>query len=130
MSVSLPTDDTAPATARRSARLVLDQWDLDHVRDIVLVVVSELVTNAVQHGHPPVRMSFRQDSDRLTVGVHDSLPPLRNGAASDPGPEAESGRGLYIVSALGSVTGSRDEPAGKVVWVEFDASEHPAPEAR
>jgi anti-sigma regulatory factor (Ser/Thr protein kinase) len=119
VSVSLPTDDTAPAKARRSARSVLDQWDLDHLRDTLLVVVSELVTNAVRHGRPPVRMSFRYVDDRLTVGVHDSQPPT-TASATDPGPEAESGRGLFIVSALGSITGSRDESNGKVIWVELD----------
>ncbi|MGI8537605.1 MAG: ATP-binding protein, partial [Mycobacteriales bacterium] len=73
-SLSLPIDDTAPSCARRRTRELLSQWGLDHLRDTVLVVVSELVTNAVRHGRPPVSMSFRYDGARLAVGVHDSQP--------------------------------------------------------
>src|SRR5690348_11256707 len=45
----------APATARRRARVVLEAWGLDEeqVYD-TLLVISELVTNAVTHALPPV----------------------------------------------------------------------------
>jgi len=118
-SLSLPTDDTAPSRARRTTRQLLSQWGLEHLSDTVLVVVSELVTNAVRHGRPPVSMSFRYDGARLAVGVHDSQPPHASPHGVS-GPDAESGRGLFIISALGSTTGSRHEPTGKVVWVELD----------
>lgn len=118
-SLSLPTDDTAPSRARGTTRELLSQWGLDHLCDTVLVVVSELVTNAVRHGQPPVRLSLRYDGARLAVGVHDSQPPTTR-VPGISGLEAESGRGLFIISVLASTTGSRYEPTGKVVWVELD----------
>jgi anti-sigma regulatory factor (Ser/Thr protein kinase) len=113
---------TAPAAARReaaefAARLGAGSaaaWRL-------LVVVSELVTNAVQHGDPPVTLILERRAEAILVEVED-------GGAAEPElrvqPERWSGRGrgLEIVVALGRTWGWRPRPGGKIVWCEVPLS--------
>ncbi|MFB7867730.1 ATP-binding protein [Streptomyces sp. NPDC056069] len=104
----------APATARHAVRPVLEAWGLDGDRLYdVLLVVSELVTNAVTHALPPVMLHLHaavDGSGRVQVHVTDGGPRAR--AESAPGnwaaarPEDEHGRGDVIVSALAGPTGT------------------------
>lgn len=119
VEVELPADVSAPGSARRAVRPLLARWRLSGLLDPVLLTVSELVTNAVRYGRPPVRLSLRRCSEGLVVGVHDSvaLPPRD---PSLPHDDAESGRGLALVEAFADETGVRPEADGKVVWARFE----------
>ncbi|MFD3558504.1 ATP-binding protein [Streptomyces sp. NPDC058686] len=94
-----------------------------HLDDVVLIV-SELVTNAVQHGTAPgdpLRLVVDADDRRTRVEVHDPArhhPCIRDAASQD-----DDGRGLAIVNALclGS-WGVTDTTTGKAVWAEVAAS--------
>ncbi|MDX2565443.1 ATP-binding protein [Streptomyces sp. TX20-6-3] len=105
----------APATARHAVRPVLASWglDADRVYD-TLLVVSELVTNAVTHALPPVVLHLRGSADGsggVQVHVTDGGPRTEAGhgnwAATRP--EDEHGRGGQIITALASHTGTATE---------------------
>lgn len=103
------------------ARQAVQRWateiGLGPPTDDLLLVVSELVTNAVRYGSPPVRVEVSADERTVTVGVVDAAtarPVLRN-AADD----AESGRGLLLLSSLSTEHGVRSQPPGKVVWASL-----------
>ncbi|MER7700011.1 SpoIIE family protein phosphatase [Streptomyces sp. NPDC096095] len=127
----LAQDRTAPATARVLVRDRLQDWGLgeDTVESTELIV-SELVTNAVSYGTPPLRLRLLLDST-LTCEVHDgstAAPHLRHARTVD-----EGGRGLFIVSRLASHWGARHGPDGKVLWTEQELSgddSEPPPPAR
>ncbi|MEU4096634.1 ATP-binding protein [Streptomyces sp. NPDC026673] len=117
----------AVAVARRTARTVLTGWAVpeEAVHDAVLVV-SELVTNAVEHALPPVALRLRRgESDGVAiirVEVTDGGPAPRQGAwASSCGP-GEHGRGAGIVDSLGigSGVGSRTRGGGR--WADLIAA--------
>ena len=84
--------------------------------DTVLLLVSELVTNAVRHARTPFELSVKVRGPQVTVSVvdHDRAhqPRLRHPAALDT-----SGRGLHLVQQLSNSWGtelvSRD---AKRVW--------------
>lgn len=121
--VDLPDDRRAPTAARVAVRETLTRWRLGAIADDVLVAVSELVTNAVVHGRPPVWLLLRRRPGRLSVSVHDDhhRPAHTAGLASTA---AESGRGLAIVDALADRVRVEQVPEdGTIVHAEFSAEE-------
>ena len=72
--VGLPCDPTAPRDARSLARDVLGRWRVPELVDPVVLTVSELVTNAVRHGRPPVELCLRRLGRTVRVEVHDGEP--------------------------------------------------------
>jgi anti-sigma regulatory factor (Ser/Thr protein kinase) len=128
---SLPHDPGAVSTVRRRIRTVLTDWNLaaDNAEDILLVV-SELLTNAIVHALPPATLRLsRCEVNRcraVRVEVTDMGPPAPAGLpapadhALDPD---EHGRGLAIVSALASRCGVRAHLGGTNRWAELEVGE-------
>jgi serine/threonine-protein kinase RsbW len=118
--VTLPDGPEGASFARRAMARAADLWRLDReMTETALLLVSELATNAIRHGRPPVRMSLRWERNRLRVEVTDSSPALPQ--LSRTGPDQIGGRGLQIVQLLaarwGASTSSRR--LGKTVWFEL-----------
>jgi anti-sigma regulatory factor (Ser/Thr protein kinase) len=107
-------------------RARLGEWGIDgDAEDVSLLLVSELVTNAVLHSRPPLRLLAVCDGACLRVEVHDgdraSAPTLRRTHDElAEGDSAPGGRGLKLVEALASRWGSREYDGGKLVWFELD----------
>lgn len=116
---------TAPSRARELSRFQLAEWGLRDLSDAADVVVTELVTNAVQacerHG-PSARVTvlLSVSGDRVRIEVSDPDPSLPT-PNDDAGLLDESGRGLYLVDAMsGGRWGAHPCPEeGKVVWAEL-----------
>ncbi|MDU0258027.1 ATP-binding protein [Streptomyces sp. PU10] len=112
------------ARARVFTRDTLRGWSLEHRRDDAVLVVTELVSNAVTHavpsaaaGVPEVRLGLALGPARLTLTVADpgDNTPVFN--PSDGSALREHGRGLCIVDALAEEWGwAPRPPAGKTVW--------------
>lgn len=107
--------------ARRLLRSYLEAWGMAAVADTGVLVLSELLTNAVQYGSGPpdrlVETRFERLPDgRLRIEVHDAsgVRPQRRDVSLD----AESGRGLALVDVLtGGCWGVSDRTGvGKLTW--------------
>ncbi|MDL4774848.1 ATP-binding protein [Actinomadura xylanilytica] len=100
--------------------LVFGGWGLDD--HVARVVVSELATNSIKHG------SGEGDSVIVRAYRLDGLPVLEAWDRSDalpvvrePGPAAESGRGLLLMETLVLRWGTRPlAEGGKVVYAVLD----------
>lgn len=103
-----------PGQARRAVAECAARLGLDGVVDDLMLIVSELVTNAVRHGSPPVRLEVLADADVVRVAVGDSDPGLPRPRTVDE--DAEGGRGMALVELLTSDHGVRLQPPGKTVW--------------
>lgn len=85
--------------------------------DDLAVVVSELVTNALRHGGPPVALEVEDVGDGVVVAVEDQSG--RQPVPWDAGADDEHGRGLLLVDRLARETGVRPRPPGKTVWADL-----------
>lgn len=82
------------------------------------LLVSELVTNAIVHGGTSATVEIHRPTDILRVAVRDdnpNLPPL----GERPVIDADSGRGLMIVSLLAPRWGIEAADGGKAIWFEL-----------
>jgi serine phosphatase RsbU (regulator of sigma subunit) len=112
------------ARARALAQRHAHEAGRDDLVDDVALVVTELVTNAVLHGHGCTAVDVLRHPDGLRVEVRDRspLPPVF-GHASD---ESLTGRGVRLVAALSVRWGAEAESTGgKVVWAELTGETHP-----
>ncbi|MEV6317849.1 ATP-binding protein [Streptomyces sp. NPDC051776] len=112
----------AASTARHLTRSVLDAWHVDgEVADSVLLVVSELVTNAVRHAEPPVVLHLHRDARRqVWVMITDGGPATTKGTWAAGCEVDEHGRGLGIVMALAAAHGFYKHPDGEAThWARL-----------
>ncbi|MFI7016047.1 SpoIIE family protein phosphatase [Streptomyces sp. NPDC050164] len=107
--------------ARRFSARTLRSWDVVAEADTVLLVVSELVTNALVHTQGALRLDLTLAADRLRVTVSDSSPraPAKPVVVDW---ESTGGRGLFLVEALSAAWGSVPVGGGKQVWSEIVVS--------
>ncbi|WP_308379189.1 ATP-binding protein [Streptomyces sp. ISL-43] len=120
-------DPAEVGRARRWARSRLAGsgiGDDEPLAETLILLISELVTNAVVHtGCPAVlRMLFGEPGVRVEVAdASDRAPARRRAAGDDTG-----GRGLELVDGLADRWGWQPEGAGKRIWCEVDRAEKAA----
>jgi PAS domain S-box-containing protein len=117
--LELPAGPKAAAAARRFAAEALDGWPAGIDAELVELLVSELVTNAVRHTSGVIGLRLRRTGSALYVEVTDNdtrIPRLRTTVEDE-----ENGRGLHLVSELSWRWGVRPLADGKVVWFELSA---------
>jgi anti-sigma regulatory factor (Ser/Thr protein kinase) len=130
------TDPRSVSDARRFAARAVTPVHPD-LCDAVMLLVSELATNAIRHGRSDYSVDARVLPAGVRVEVTDRGPGETGGsaasfpaAASGHALSAESsspesgGRGLRIVEALADVWGVVAKPpeAGRMVWFEMRAN--------
>lgn len=110
-------DPSSAATVRHeiAADLTAHSVTADSVDDVVLVV-SELVGNAVVHapGSGDLDVAWDVDGDNVILRVKDDSDACP--APRDAADDAVNGRGLAIVAALSAEWGVRRAARGKLVW--------------
>ncbi|MFI1568058.1 ATP-binding protein [Streptomyces sp. NPDC020490] len=118
-TLRLAHDVTAAASARREARILLASWGLPQEQtDDILLIISELVTNAVEHALPPVALRLRRmgADGGVHIDVSDAGPAASEGARAATGTPAEHGRGRVIIDALSAGHGTRAEAGSVHHW--------------
>ncbi|KAK1177460.1 SpoIIE family protein phosphatase [Streptomyces sp. NBS 14/10] len=111
----VPLDPAAVAPIRAAAAQQIRSWGLEEADFAAELIISELITNALRYGAPPVRLRLLRGRD-LTFEVSDgssTSPHLRRARATD-----EGGRGLFLVSQFAQRWGTRYTADGKVIWAE------------
>jgi anti-sigma regulatory factor (Ser/Thr protein kinase) len=118
LTTVFPSVAPSAASARRFVAAALRRWGCsDDFIELVLLLTSELVTNAYRHAGTETRVSVRLDDDCARVEVHDvgrgepELRPLDT--------DRTDGRGLQIVDALADRWGYHSNAGGTDVWFEL-----------
>ncbi|MFJ8164338.1 SpoIIE family protein phosphatase [Streptomyces sp. NPDC096136] len=112
----LASDPSVVADARRYTTEQLTAWELDEASFVAELVVSELVTNAIRYGRPPIQLRLIHEGNTLICEVSDAsstAPHMRRARTFD-----EGGRGLLLVAQLAQRWGTRHAPTGKTIWAE------------
>lgn len=109
-------DPAAVAPVRAECGAQLQAWGLEGIGFTTELILSELITNAIRYGSPPIKVRLLHQRS-LTCEVSDgssTSPHVRRAATTD-----EGGRGLFLVAQLAQRWGTRYTSGGKVIWAEL-----------
>lgn len=114
VTTDLPAVPESVPEGRAFLTKALTSWDCTTTADDARLLLSEILTNAVQHAQGPLGLHLCRTATELTVEVSDHSPhlPQPRLAAEDD----ESGRGLILVRALADTWGVRPTDEGKTTW--------------
>jgi anti-sigma regulatory factor (Ser/Thr protein kinase) len=119
VSAHLAPTPAAPGTARELVEGACRSWGVGYLAGPATVVVSELVSNAVQHAGTDLKVIVALRGGYLHVSVQDGSPdpPMvtdlgARGGALVP----ERGRGLHLIKGYAVAWGSTPTDGGKTVW--------------
>jgi anti-sigma regulatory factor (Ser/Thr protein kinase) len=119
LELQLPHTTESVRRARRTIAAFLDPAEVPGtVVDDLLLLVSELVTNAVVHAGSPAVVRLDADIKRIKVAVADRDAD-KAPSVVEPDPLSSSGRGVLLVDRLAARWGVEPQCEGKVVWFEL-----------
>ena len=116
-----PTPEGARA-ARHFVQAALDDLDLE-VCDTVVLLTSELATNAMLHARTDFEVAVARGEDALRIEVTDGNTRLPQPCMAPA--DATTGRGLALVDAMASAWGADRHGRGKTVWFEMRSLSRP-----
>ncbi|NUR40046.1 MAG: MEKHLA domain-containing protein [Streptomyces sp.] len=114
LTTDLPALPSSVPEGRAFLNKALTAWECGGPAEEARLLLSEILTNAVQHAEGPIGLHLCRTATDLTVEVSDRSPhlPQPRIAAQDE----ESGRGLLLVRALADGWGVRPTDEGKTTW--------------
>jgi anti-sigma regulatory factor (Ser/Thr protein kinase) len=120
-SLDLDGSPRSPRDSRRFVNETAQDWGVHGDQlDVARLLATELVTNAMLHGAPPIRIAAHRSNSVVRIEVSDAnpQPPL-------PRPfdaEAPTGHGILLVERLARRWGVDARDDGKTVWFEIARS--------
>jgi anti-sigma regulatory factor (Ser/Thr protein kinase) len=121
--MSLPRAPASAAEARRQVRRFAAENDLLDRAGVALLVLSELVTNAVLHGGAPIHVAVTSDGEILRIEVTDGDPRTDRLVVEAGRTDRPGGRGLHIVNSVARNWGTTVDASSKTVWAEVGLDE-------
>ena len=116
----LAPEITSISAARRYAQSIIGSESVADF-DVVALLITEVVTNAIVHARTPIVMTVQKTGGTIRVEVHDedpTLPVVQRAEPYQPG-----GRGMAIVAGFADAWGAKAAPPnGKTVWFEVACS--------
>ncbi len=118
-SIDLPPSQVSVPASRHLLLELLRVWDVPHDRQDAALLVTELVSNVVDHvgGEANLTLEVAVSEDWLRIAVADgsSVRPV----VQELSHERPRGRGLRMVQAIADRWGAEDHEGGKRVWFEL-----------
>jgi anti-sigma regulatory factor (Ser/Thr protein kinase) len=118
-SIDLPPAVGSVIAARRLVRELLRVWDVPHDHEDAALLVTELVSNVVDHVQGEANLTLELSlSDawlRISVADGSSIRPVVQELSHD----RPRGRGMRMVEAIADRWGAEDHQGGKRVWFDL-----------
>ncbi|HEX2384386.1 MAG TPA: ATP-binding protein [Acidimicrobiales bacterium] len=115
----LPPEPGSAGAARRFVTDALRARDID--LELVSLLVSELVSNAILHAHTPLEVAVRIRGTHIRITVADESPVIP--AMKQYAQDSVTGRGLTMVDSAAERWGIDEMADGKAVWFEIPLDE-------
>ncbi len=123
MNLRLPPHSASASAARGFVRERCAAWGVDEaVQQLVELIASELVTNAVLHARTDLELTVSMHAAQIRVGVRDeaATAPLQGIVeAARPDADQEHGRGLGLLALIGADVDVEPTSTGKIVWASL-----------
>jgi anti-sigma regulatory factor (Ser/Thr protein kinase) len=115
----IPRDPSVLAGVRGTMRETLHGWGLKAEAEDVVLILDELLVNALIHGAGEITflLAFNQATGGLRGEVTDEDP--RSPVQLEPGVDRQDGRGMLLVKHLAQTWGWQATEEGKVVWFTY-----------
>jgi anti-sigma regulatory factor (Ser/Thr protein kinase) len=129
VQLTLPASGQPVRLARQVTREVLTAWQLAYVQETAVLLVSELVTNAVRHARGTDAITLKLQAARtwLRIEVYRRRPGLA--VVRTAGEFDESGFGFAVVNSLADKWGVDETVVGNTAWAELCVRGEPVPRA-
>lgn len=114
-----------PTCVSKAASCARARWDASHLTDAAVLVITELVTNAITHAHGPLTASISR-AHSATHRTHTAVRlAVRDNSTTTPvliwaDPSLPGGRGIWLIDAVSRAWGTTPLHPGKVVWAVLD----------
>ncbi|MCA1712834.1 MAG: SpoIIE family protein phosphatase [Actinobacteria bacterium] len=118
----LPAHGRSASEARRIIEAAVEEAQLTDLVDEALLLVTELVTNAIVHAGTELELLVSTDGPTLRVEVSDRSPGAIPVVRDQPSETREGGRGIFLLDALATEWGTRHFGSGKSVWFQLGPS--------
>jgi hypothetical protein len=130
LQLRLPACGQPVRLARQVTRGVLTAWGLAHLEETAVLLVSELVTNAVRHATSTdaITLELEVVQTCLRIEAYRRRPGLA--LPRTTGEFDESGFEFALVNSLANRWGVRETVTGKTAWAELDVRGEPGPQPR
>jgi anti-sigma regulatory factor (Ser/Thr protein kinase) len=130
LQLTLPASGQPARLARQVTREVLAAWRLAHAEETAVLLVSELVANAVRHARSTdaITLELEVVQTCLRIEVYRYRPGLA--VPRTAGEFDESDFGSFLVNSLAGQWGVRETMTGTTAWAELDIRGEPGPRAR
>jgi anti-sigma regulatory factor (Ser/Thr protein kinase) len=120
-SLDLDGGPHSPRASRRFVNKTAQGWGMRSDQlDVARLLATELVTNAMLHGAPPIRISASRTSAVVRIEVSDASPQRPVPRPYDT--DAPTGHGILLVERLARRWGIDSHDDGKTVWFEVALS--------
>ena len=129
LQLVLPVSEHSPRLARRVARTVLTAWQLPGTQETAVLLLSELVMNAIQYAPATETIEVDLEAVKGCLRIEIAHQDPRWPQPLTPGESGESGFGFLLLDALASRWGVRQTAAGKAVWAELEPPQTGEPES-
>jgi anti-sigma regulatory factor (Ser/Thr protein kinase) len=129
LQLVLPVSEHSVRLARRVARTVLAAWQLPDTQETAILLLSELVMNAIQHARATETIEVELEAVKtcLRIEITNQDPRCPQPRISEE--SGESGFGFLLLDALATRWGVRQTASGTVVWAELEPPQTGEPES-